>query len=314
MTNAAHLPVLIDEVIEGLRIRPDGIYVDATYGRGGHSKRILDQLGDEGRMLVLDRDPEAIAAARRDLGNDKRVTIRKGPFSMLGSVAEENGLTGKIDGILFDLGVSSPQLDTAERGFSFQSSGPLDMRMDTDTGESAANWLASVDERTLKYVLRVYGEERFAKRITQAILEAREIEPIVTTDQLARIVAEAVPTREPGKNPATRTFQAIRIYINQELQELEQVLPQTVDLLAPGGRLAVISFHSLEDRIVKNFMRELAKGDPYPLDLPVTHDQITPLMKQVGKKIKASKSELQNNTRSRSAVLRIAERTEVVHG
>jgi len=305
---------MLDEAVEALAIRPDGIYVDATYGRGGHSKKILQRLNENGRLLILDRDPTAIAAAGRDLGNDTRVIIRKGPFSMLESVAKEHGLEGKIDGILFDLGVSSPQLDTADRGFSFQSSGPLDMRMDTDTGTTAAQWLADVDEKTLVRVLKVYGEERFAKRIARAILTARDIEPITTTAQLAAIISDAVPTREPGKNPATRSFQAIRIYINDELGEIERTLPQTVSLLAPHGRLAVISFHSLEDRIVKNFMRDLAKGDSLPLDLPVTHDQIKPLMKLVGKKIKPSREEVEANPRARSSVLRIAERTEVVYG
>ncbi len=314
MTDAAHQPVLVDEVIEALRIQPSGVYVDATYGRGGHSKRILEQLDDKGRLLILDRDPAAIAAAQKDLENDTRVIIRKGPFSMLASVVRENGLEGRINGILFDLGVSSPQLDTAERGFSFQSSGPLDMRMDTESGETAAEWLATVDERDLKYVLKTYGEERFAKRVARAILKARETDPITRTEQLVAIVSEAVPTREPGKNPATRTFQAIRIFINNELREIEETLPQTIDLLAPGGRLVVISFHSLEDRLVKNFIRDQSSGDPYPIDLPVTHDQIRPLMNRVGKMKKASASEVDANPRARSAVLRVAERTEVANG
>ena len=316
MTAPAHQPVLFDETIEALRVRPDGIYVDATYGRGGHSKEILRRLDEAGRLLILDRDPAAIAEARKNHENDKRVIIRKGPFSMLEMIATENGLAGKIDGILFDLGVSSPQLDTAERGFSFQASGPLDMRMDTETGESAADWLARVDEKTLTRVLKIYGEERFARRIARTIINAREVEPITNTAQLAKLVSDAIParTREPGKNPATRTFQAIRIYINRELEEIEQALPQTLRLLATGGRLAVISFHSLEDRIVKNFMRDVAKGDPFPLDLPVTQDQIKPLMKIIGKQIRPSEAELQSNPRSRSAVLRVAERTEVPIG
>lgn len=290
--------------------------MDATYGRGGHSKEILRRLNDEGRLLILDRDPSAIAEAHRNHDNDKRVIIRKGPFSMLETIAREHGLTGKIDGILFDLGVSSPQLDTAERGFSFQASGPLDMRMDTETGESAADWLATVDEKSLARVLKTYGEERFAKRIARSIVQAREIEPITNTLQLAKLVYEAIParTREPGKHPATRTFQAIRIFINRELDEIGQALPQALRLLAAGGRLVVISFHSLEDRIVKNFMRDVAKGDPFPLDLPVTQDQINPLLKIVGKKIRPSDKEVQANPRSRSAVLRVAERTEVALG
>jgi len=313
VTAPAHQPVLFDETIEALRVKPGGIYVDATYGRGGHSKEILRRLNEDGRLLILDRDPAAIAEARRNHENDKRVIIRKGPFSMLESIATENGFAGKIDGILFDLGVSSPQLDTAERGFSFQASGPLDMRMDTETGESAADWLASVDEKTLTRVLKTYGEERFAKRIARTILTSREEEPITNTAQLAKLVSNAIPAkfREPGKHPATRTFQAIRIYINRELDEIEQALPQALRVLATGGRLAVISFHSLEDRIVKNFIRDVARGDPFPLDLPVTQDQIKPLLKMIGKKIRPSEAEVQGNPRSRSAVLRVAERTEV---
>lgn len=316
MADAAHQPVLIDETIEALRVRPDGIYVDATYGRGGHSREILRRLDESGRLLILDRDPAAIAEARRNHQNDTRVIIRKGSFSMLETIAKENGLDGKIDGILFDLGVSSPQLDTAERGFSFQTSGPLDMRMDTESGDTAAEWLATVDEKTLVRVLKTYGEERFARRIARAILRARESAPVTNTAQLAKLVSDAIPAkaREPGKNPATRTFQAIRIHINQELQEVEQALPQTVRLLAGGGRLAVISFHSLEDRIVKNFIRDTSKGDPFPLDLPVTHDQIKPLMKAIGKRIKPSAAEIEGNPRARSAVLRVAERTEVAYG
>jgi len=316
VTAASHQPVLFDETIEALRIKPEGIYVDATYGRGGHSKEILRRLSDKGRLLILDRDPAAIAEAHQNHENDARVIIRKGPFSMLERIAKENGLEGKIDGILFDLGVSSPQLDTADRGFSFQASGPLDMRMDTESGESAADWLATVDEKTLAGVLKTYGEERFAKRVARSIVQARVIEPITNTLQLAKLVYDAIPakTREPGKHPATRTFQAIRIFINRELEEIRQVLPQTVRLLATGGRLVVISFHSLEDRIVKNFMRDLVKGDPFPLDLPVTQDQIHPMMKAVGKKIRPSEAEVKRNPRSRSAVLRVAERTEVAYG
>jgi 16S rRNA (cytosine1402-N4)-methyltransferase len=309
-----HQPVLREEAVDALQVRPDGNYVDATYGRGGHSKKILEQLNQNGQLLILDRDPVAIAAARQDLGNDTRVIIRKGPFSMLEQVILEKGLEGKIDGILFDLGVSSPQLDSAERGFSFQSAGPLDMRMDTENGQTAAQWLADVDEKTLVRVLKVYGEERFARRIARAILAWRVNTPIDTTEQLAKLISDAVPTREPGKHPATRSFQAIRIFINDELGEIERTLPQTVRLLAPHGRLVVISFHSLEDRIVKNFMREASRGDPFPIDLPVTHDRIKPLMKTVGKKIKPSAAEVEINPRSRSAVLRVAERTEVAYG
>jgi len=314
VTTNAHQPVLVDEVIDALRIKANGTYVDATYGRGGHSKRILQQLGAQGRLLVIDRDPAAIAAATSDLADDSRVIIRKGPFSMLELIAKENGLEQKIDGILLDLGVSSPQLDQAERGFSFQSSGPLDMRMDTESGQSAAEWLAEVDEQALVRVLKVYGEERFARRIARAILREREEHPINRTEKLAAIVTAAVPKTEPGKNPATRTFQAIRIFINQELDELESVLPQAMRVLAPGGRLAIISFHSLEDRIVKNYFRDQSRGDRFPLDLPVTHDQLAPLLKPVGKQQRATDNETRRNPRARSAVLRVAERTEVPYG
>lgn len=314
MATFSHQPVLVDEVVDALRIQATGTYLDATYGRGGHSKRILQQLGRNGKLLVIDRDPAAIAAATADLANDERVIIRKGPFSMLELIAKENGLEGKVDGILLDLGVSSPQLDEAGRGFSFQSSGPLDMRMDTESGQSAAEWLAEVDEQTLVRVLKTYGEERFARRIARAILRERAEQPITRTEQLAAIVSAAVPKPEPGKNPATRTFQAIRIFINQELAELESVLPQATRVLAPGGRLAIISFHSLEDRIVKNYFRDQSRGDRFPLDLPVTHDQLAPLLQTVGKQQRASEAETRQNPRARSAVLRVAERTGVPYG
>jgi 16S rRNA (cytosine1402-N4)-methyltransferase len=286
--------------------------VDATYGRGGHAQKILEKIGERGRLLMFDRDPRACEDARRRFGADSRVTIQPGPFSMLGRTIAKLGLAGKINGILFDLGVSSPQLDDPARGFSFRAEGPLDMRMDPGAGESAADWLNRAEENEIVRVLRDYGEERFARRIARAILRERSIEPIRTTRRFAEIVARAVPVREKSKDPATRTFQAIRIYVNRELDELTTALPQAVPALAPGGRLAVISFHSLEDRLVKHFMRAEARGRELPPELPVRHDQFRARLKIIGKAIRAGVEETQRNPRARSAVLRVAERTEEV--
>jgi 16S rRNA (cytosine1402-N4)-methyltransferase len=303
-----HEPVLLEPVVEALNVEPDGSYVDATFGRGGHAGEILKRLGDMGRLLVMDRDPEAVAEAKRRFANDKRVEIRRGPFSMLGHYVEEKGLIGKIHGVLLDLGVSSPQLDAAERGFSFRHKGPLDMRMDPDIGESAADWLNRADESEIARVIKEYGEEKFARRIARFIVEERSIQPIETTEQLARLCARAVKTREPGKDPATRTFQAIRIHVNQELAELESALPQALAVLRPGGRLVVISFHSLEDRLVKRFMQKEARGDEFPPDLPVTQTALNPRLRAVGKPVRPGEAEIRNNPRARSAVLRVAER------
>jgi 16S rRNA (cytosine1402-N4)-methyltransferase len=304
-----HVPVLLEEALQALQVKDDGVYVDATYGRGGHAQKILEKIGDRGRLLVFDRDPRACEDARRRFGADARVTIQPGPFSQLGRTIEKLGITGKINGMLFDLGVSSPQLDDPGRGFSFRTDGPLDMRMDPTTGESAADWLNRTEENEIVRVLRDYGEERFARRIARAILRERSIEPITTTRRLAEIVARAVPVREKSKDPATRTFQAIRLHVNHELEELTAVLPQTVPALAPGGRLAVISFHSLEDRLVKHFMRVEAKGRELPPGLPVRHDQFRARLKIIAKAIRAGAEETQRNPRARSAVLRVAERT-----
>lgn len=295
--------------MQALQVKDDGVYVDATYGRGGHAQEILKKIGERGRLLVFDRDPRACEDARRRFGADPRVNIRQGSFSLLGRTIEQLGLAGKISGMLFDLGVSSPQLDDPGRGFSFRADGPLDMRMDPDAGESAADWLNHAEENEIVRVLREYGEERFARRIVRAILRERSIEPITTTRRLAEIVARAVPAREKGKDPATRTFQAIRIHVNRELEELTQVLPQAVQVLGPGGRLAVISFHSLEDRIVKHFLRMEAKGPELPPGLPVRHDQFHARLKIIGKATRASEAEARRNPRARSAVLRVAERT-----
>ena len=301
--------------MQALQVKDDGVYVDATYGRGGHAQEILKKIGERGRLLVFDRDPRACEDARQRFSADPRVTIRQGSFSLLGRTIEQLGLAGKISGMLFDLGVSSPQLDDPGRGFSFRADGPLDMRMDPGAGESAADWLNRAEENEIVRVLRDYGEERFARRIVRAILRERSIEPITTTRRLAEIVARAVPAREKGKDPATRTFQAIRIHVNRELEELTQVLPQAVQALGPGGRLAVISFHSLEDRIVKHFLRMEAKGRELPPGLPVRHDQFHARLKLIGKATRASEAEARRNPRARSAVLRVAERTteDVAH-
>ena len=290
-----------------LNLRPDGLYVDATFGRGGHSRRILEQLGPAGRLLALDRDPQAVAVAERDLANEARFAIARRPFSMLGQTLNEQGWHKRVSGILFDLGVSSPQLDDAARGFSFQHGGPLDMRMDPTRGESAADWLNRASDQEIADVLHELGEERFARRIARAIVQARAEAPIDTTTRLAAIIASAVPTRERGKDPATRSFQAIRLHINRELDELRSALPQALEALAPGGRLVVISFHSLEDRIVKQFIRAEEKGPDLPPDLPVRHAEIVPRLRAVGKPQRAGAAELQRNPRARSAVLRVAE-------
>jgi len=304
-----HVPVLLEEALQALQVKQDGVYVDATYGRGGHAREILQRLGAHGQLLVFDRDPQACEDARRKFGADARMKITQGPFSLLERTIDNLGLAGKINGILFDLGVSSPQLDDARRGFSFRADGSLDMRMDPQAGESAADWIRRAEENEIARVIREYGEERFAKRIARAIVSERDIEPITTTRRLAEIVARAVPSREKNKDPATRTFQAIRIHVNRDLEEIREVLPQTIRLLAAGGRLVAISFHSLEDRIVKHFLRAEAKGDDLPPDFPVRHDHFRPRLKTVGKAIRAGDAEARRNPRARSAVLRVAERT-----
>ncbi|MBI3547009.1 MAG: 16S rRNA (cytosine(1402)-N(4))-methyltransferase RsmH [Gammaproteobacteria bacterium] len=308
-----HVPVLLEEALQALQVKKDGVYIDATYGRGGHAREILQGLDERGQLLMFDRDPQACADARQRFSADARVRITQASFSTLPRVIDDAGLHGKINGILFDLGVSSPQLDDAARGFSFRAPGPLDMRMDPSVGESAADWINRAAENDILHVLREFGEERFAKRIVRNILQERAVEPILTTQRLSEIVARSVPTREVGKNPATRTFQAIRIYINRELEELKEVLPQTIDMLARGGRLAVISFHSLEDRIVKHFLRAEAKGDELPPDFPVRQDYFQPRIKVIGKPIRASVAEARRNPRARSAVLRVAERMEAAN-
>jgi 16S rRNA (cytosine1402-N4)-methyltransferase len=307
VTAREHEPVLREEAVAALNLRADGIYVDATFGRGGHARSILGQLGPDGRLLALDRDPQAVAVAEREFANDARFAIVRRPFSMLGKTIQERGWHKRVNGILFDLGVSSPQLDDAARGFSFLRAGPLDMRMDPTRGESASDWLAHAEEKEIADVLFELGEERYARRIARAIVRARAESPIATTTQLAAIVAAAVPTRERSKDPATRSFQAIRLHVNRELDELRAALPQAVDALAPGGRLAVISFHSLEDRIVKQFMRTEEQGEALPLDLPVRASELHARLKRIGKTQRASDAEVRRNPRARSAVLRVAE-------
>jgi len=303
-----HQPVMLQEVMAGLAIRPDGVYVDGTFGCGGHSAAILAALGETGWLLALDRDPQAGQFAQTRFGNDPRFIFEQCPFGRLAEVAERHGLTGRVQGILLDVGVSSPQLDNSQRGFSFVKEGPLDMRMDPTTGESAAQWLARCSEDTLSQVLKTLGEERFHRRIARAVTQARLQEPLSNTLQLARIISAAVPTREPGKHPATRSFQAIRIFVNQELEELQTALQQTLQMLAPAGRLVVISFHSLEDRLVKRFIREQANGPSLPYGLPVTQSQIKTTLRQITRAVRPSPAEVARNPRARSAVMRVAER------
>ena len=303
-----HAPVLAQEAVDALATErnPEGVFVDATFGRGGHAKRILDRLGQRARLIALDRDAEAIAAGRSVA--DSRLTLVHAPFSRLRQVLAEERC-GAVAGVLLDLGVSSPQLDDPSRGFSFRADGPLDLRMDATTGLSAAEWLAAAEEDEIREVIKEYGQERFAKQVAKAIVAARQGGPITRTRQLADLVGQAVRTREHGQDPATRTFQALRIHVNQELEELSLVLPQAVDALAPGGRLAVISFHSLEDRRVKNFMRDGARPDQLPERLTVRAAELPkPRLLLVGKAVRPAPEEVRANPRARSATLRIAEK------
>jgi len=303
-----HKPVLLREVLEALEIRSGACYLDATFGRGGHTAAILERIGETGRVVAIDRDPAAISAGRERFAADKRVTLVNRPFSCLAQVSEELGLTRGFDGVLLDLGVSSPQLDDATRGFSFAHDGPLDMRMDNSVGMTAAEWLAKTHEHELARVIREFGEERFANRVAQKIVHARHDQPITRTAQLAAIVAAAIPSREPGKHPATRTFQAIRIRINNELDEIGTALEGTLTALAPAGRVCAISFHSLEDAIVKNFMQKHSTEDPVYAGLPVVPPHAQPKLRRIGRAVHASDAEIAANPRSRSAIMRVAER------
>ncbi|MGB0222451.1 MAG: 16S rRNA (cytosine(1402)-N(4))-methyltransferase RsmH [Luminiphilus sp.] len=303
MSQAEHVSVLLEESVAALAIKPDGTYLDGTFGRGGHSRAILRSLSNSGRLIAFDKDPQAESSAEQ-FSEDPRFEFVRASFAEISSRVE----TSELDGILLDLGVSSPQLDNAERGFGFSDDGPLDMRMDTRAGMTAAEWLATAPEEDIADVIKTYGEERFAKRMASAIVKARAESPITRTKQLATIVAEANPKWEPHKHPATRAFQAIRIFINRELEDLEIALGHTVDALSEGGRLVVISFHSLEDRIVKRFMRDQARGQQLPKHVPVIDSDTGKTLNLVGKAVKPSTDEVQRNPRSRSAIMRVAER------
>ncbi len=305
-----HLSVLYEESLQSLNIKPDGLYLDCTFGRGGHSRGILNRLGESGRLLAFDRDPEAVnSKIAQEMNLDDRFSLHYGCFSELADVIGQYGYQGKVDGVLMDLGVSSPQLDNPERGFSFLKDGPLDMRMDANAEMTAAEWLQQVDEKELVRVLFEYGEERFARRIARAVVERRQQKALKTTLQLAKLIEEAIPFREKHKHPATRSFQAIRIEINRELAEVEEGLKQAVDALGSGGRLVVISFHSLEDRIVKRFIRHESGRKYNPGRLPVQEKDIERgRLKKVGKVIRAGNDELQQNPRARSAIMRVAEK------
>ena len=308
MTDFNHQSVLLQEALESLNIRPSGNYVDATFGRGGHSRAILQLLGENGRLIALDQDPEAVAFAKQQFADEPRLTIEHCNFDQIADVIEQYGLTEKIDGVLMDLGVSSPQLDDAGRGFSFLRSGPLDMRMDTSRGETARQWLARVKPADLIHVLKKYGEEKFARRIATAIVEIRAKREITETGDLAEIISNAIPLKEKNKHPATRSFQAIRICINDELQAIERGLQAAVSVLATGGRLSVISFHSLEDRIVKRFMRDVSSRPKLPAGFPVMEADIKVPFRLVAKPVVADAEELKQNPRARSARLRVLER------
>lgn len=305
---SGHQAVLLQEAVDALNVQSSGCYVDGTFGRGGHSRQILNRLSSEGCLLALDKDVRAVETGNDLAAEDKRFRILQGSFLKMTEFVNEAGMQDKVNGVLLDLGVSSPQLDDASRGFSFNQDGPLDMRMDDNNGETAAEWINKADEGEIASVLREYGEERFSKRIARAIVETRLTVPFTTTRQLAEIVSAAIPKHEKHKHPATRSFQAIRIRVNRELEELEQVLEQAMDLLSEGGRLVVISFHSLEDRIVKRFMRDKSRGDKLPAGLPVQFEQSNALMKLVGKAIFPGEKEIKLNPRARSAVMRVAEK------
>lgn len=304
----SHVPVLLDEALVGLALRADGIYVDATFGRGGHSRRILGNLGPRGRLLALDRDPEAVMFGGEIQRADSRFCIQKESFGKLRRILEAQGVMGEVDGILFDLGVSSPQLDAPARGFSFQNDGPLDMRMDPASSPSAAEWLNAAEEHEIATVLRRYGEETNAGRIARAIGAQRAQQPLRTTRELAEVIVRACGRPRPGKHPATQTFQAIRVFINRELEELEAGLEQAVAALRAGGRLCVISFHSLEDRIAKRFLRDRSRVSPELSRLPFVPESARPSLRLVGAAVHASALEVERNPRSRSAVLRVAEK------
>ncbi|WP_298771194.1 16S rRNA (cytosine(1402)-N(4))-methyltransferase RsmH [uncultured Shewanella sp.] len=307
----SHLSVLLTETVAGLNIQADGVYIDGTFGRGGHSREVLKHLGPKGRLIAIDRDPQAIKAAKQ-FKDDPRFQIVHGGFGQLASYVSELGLTQKIDGVLLDFGVSSPQLDDAERGFSFLRDGPLDMRMDNSQGETAAQWIARAEIEDMAWVFKTYGEEKNSRHIARCIAADREKTPFLRTKELADLIARVSKNKERNKHPATRVFQAIRIYINSELEQIDQALEGALAVLAPKGRISVISFHSLEDRMVKRFIRRHSQGESVPHGLPITEDEINKSrkLKPIGKAIKPSDAEIERNTRARSSVLRIAERLE----
>ncbi len=303
-----HETVLLEAAVEALLCAPDGVYVDGTFGRGGHSQRILQRLNEQGRLLAFDKDAAAVRVALERFGADSRFEIVQRSFADLREVVEQRGLAGKLSGVLLDLGVSSPQLDDAQRGFSFVHDGPLDMRMNPQEGISAAQWLAEASEQEIADVIYRYGEERFSRRMAKAIVARRQVAPITGTLELAEIIKQANPAWEKHKHPATRAFQAIRIHVNRELEDLQSVLAQALDMLRPGGRLVVISFHSLEDRIVKQFINEQARGDDFPAGVPIPFADLNPRLRKLGKAVKADASEVAANPRSRSAIMRVAEK------
>ncbi len=313
MPPPAHIPVLLKEVVQALDLADREVVVDATWGRGGHAREMLKVLPASARLIVIDRDADAVTHARTFSRDDPRIEVVHSSFSRLKSILRDKNLLGEVDAILFDLGVSSPQLDQPERGFSFSHDGPLDMRMDQSEGTPAVDWMKQVKEDELVKTLQRFGEEKFARRIARSIKQALSRGDIGTTAELSKLVSDAVPVKEKRKHPATRTFQAIRIAVNQELQELESALPQALDALAAGGRLVVISFHSLEDRMVKRFLREQSKGDPWPADLPVTSDMLKPRLSLVGKPVRATPDEIGRNPRARSAVMRVARKAVPGH-
>jgi len=308
-TDKSHISVLLDEAITGLAIKPDGIYIDCTFGRGGHSGLVLSKLSDQGRLIAIDRDPTAIEAAKK-FADDPRFGIEHYGFADLQEIAEKHQIIDKVDGILLDLGVSSPQLDQADRGFSFMNDGPLDMRMDTTRGQTAAEWLAVADVEDISWVLKTFGEEKHAWRIANAIVDSREESPLTRTGQLASLIKKTAPQREIKKHPATRSFQAIRMYINSELEQIEKALNASLSVLKEGGRLVVISFHSLEDRLVKQFMKKQSQGKQVPRGMPISEEELNKGKKLalIGRKQKPTKQEVEENVRSRSSVMRVAER------
>ncbi len=303
-----HRTVLLREAVDALVTDPAGFYVDGTFGRGGHSRYILERISEKGRLLVVDKDPVAIEVARREFADDARVSISQGSFADLGNLVDMHGARGEVAGLLLDLGVSSPQLDDPARGFSFNKDGPLDMRMDPTGGISAAQWLAQAAEADIATVIYEYGEERYSRRIARAIVKARQEGPLQSTLQLAEVVKQAHPAWERHKHPATRTFQAIRIHVNNELGDLQTLLKEVLEVLRVGGRMVIISFHSLEDRLVKQFMQKQSKGDDFPPGLPVTQAQLKPRLRIIGKALKAAGTEVSENIRARSAVMRVAEK------